>query len=351
MGRLQWITAFLALCFLGTQSQAQEGVSFKDKNLAMIIASGVGGGTDTTGRLIAHFFSKHLPGKPSIIVRNLPGAGGITAMNFLVQQTAPDGATIAFGSNGVQDPFNYRMPQAAYNPATFQYIGGIGRGGQFLVINKDALPRLHDKTKPPVVMGSVGSIPRSGMQITAWCIEYLGWNAKWVVGYNGTNELMLALQRGEIDMTATANFYQVDEMVRSGKFLVVIQGGTLRNGKISPRPEFADAPVFALAMENKIKDRVAQQAFDYWVAINTMDKWVGLTPGTPAAMTQAYRDAFDKVMVDPEFAERGTKISEDFTPMTHKDIDGLVRKLAATTPEAIKYINTLLRKQGLQVSD
>ena len=343
--------AVLGLCLAFAPAKAQEAVSFADKRLSMIIGFEAGGGTDVTGRLIAQFFTKYLPGQPNIAVRNLPGAGGITAMNFMVQQTQPDGQTFIFGSNGQVDPFNYRKPQSVYDPTKFEYVGGVGRGGQFIVINKDALPRLFDKSKPPVIMGSVGSIPRSGMQVTAWCIEYLGWNAKWVVGYSGTNDLMLALQRGEIDMTATANFYQVDEMVRSGKFAVVIQSGTYLNGKTTPRPEFADIPVFANEVQDKIKDPVAQQAFQYWVAINTMDKWIGLAPGTPAAITKAYREAFTKILKDSEFVERGSKVSEEITPQPHTEVEALVQKLAATSPEAVVYINAILRKQGLQVSD
>jgi hypothetical protein len=144
----------------------------------MIIGFVAGGGTDATGRQIAQFLPNYLPGQPSITVRNQPGAGGITALNYMVQQTATDGLTIAFGSNGQVDPLNYRKPQAVYDPATFNYVGGVGRGGELLVIKKTALPRLYDKSKSAVIMGSVGAIPRSGMQVTAWCIEYLGWNAK-----------------------------------------------------------------------------------------------------------------------------------------------------------------------------
>src|SRR5438046_774879 len=80
-------------------------------------------------------------------------------------------------------------------------------GGSVLIINKEAEQRLHDKRARPVVMGSPGGIPRSGMQMTVWGSEFLGWNTKWVIGYRGTSELMLALERGEIDMTSTANLF------------------------------------------------------------------------------------------------------------------------------------------------
>ena len=62
-------------------------------------------------------------------------------------------------------------------------------------------------------MGALGGVPRSGMQTTAWGIDYLGWNAKWVLGYRGTNDLMVALERGEIDMTSTGNLFQIQKFL------------------------------------------------------------------------------------------------------------------------------------------
>jgi tripartite-type tricarboxylate transporter receptor subunit TctC len=328
-----------------------QNVSFKNKTITMIIGYAPGGGTDASGRLIAQFIGKHVPGQPNIVVRNQPGADGMTALNYMVQQTKPDGLTITMGSSTQVDPLNYRKPQAAYDPATFGYIGGVGRGGTVLIINKDAEPRLYDKSKPPVIMGSVGGVPRSGMQVTAWGIEYLGWNAKWVVGYRGTNDLMIALDRGEIDMTSTANMFQVGKYLNEGKFKILNQSGTLENGQLGARPEFSDAPIFPKLMEGKIKDPIAQKAFDYWLSINSMDKWLAVIGGTPAPIVETYRTAFTKMSVDPDFVNLGKKISEDFTPMTYKDVEALVKTLADTPQEAIGHTSALMRKQGLQVND
>src|SRR5204863_581083 len=106
---------------------------------------------------------------------------------------------------------------------TFAFVGGIGRGGTVMLLRKDAEPRLHDRAAAPVIMGALGGVPRSGMQTTAWGIEYLGWNAKWVVGYRGTNDLMIALERGEIDMTSTANLFQLQKFLDSGRFKILSQ--------------------------------------------------------------------------------------------------------------------------------
>ena len=340
----------LASALTAPAASAQE-VSFKDKPVTMIIGYAPGGGTDASGRLIAQFIGKHLPGQPTIVVRNQPGADGMTSLNYMVQQTKPDGLTITMGSSTQVDPLNYRKAQAAYDPATFHYLGGVGRGGTVLVISNEAEKRLYDKSLPPVVMGSIGGVPRSGMQVTAWGIEYLGWNAKWVVGYRGTNDVMIALERNEIDMTSTGNMFQVSKIVETGKFKILNQSGTLENGKLGPRPDFGDAPVFPLQMEGKITDATAQKAFAYWLSINSMDKWLAVIGGTPAPIVETYRAAFRKTAADPEFANLGKKISEDFTPMTYQDVEQLVKTLAATPQEAIGHATALMRKQGLQVAE
>ena len=343
--------SLLALACTTTSAAVAQGVSFKDKPVTMLIGYAPGGGTDASGRLIAQFIGKHLPGQPTIVVRNQPGADGMTVLNYMVQQTKPDGLTITMGSSTQVDPLNYRKAQAIYDPATFHYLGGVGRGGTVLVIATDAEKRLYDKSQPPVVMGSIGGVPRSGMQVTAWGIEYLGWNAKWVVGYRGTNDVMIALERGEIDMTSTGNMFQVGKIIEGGKFKILNQSGTLENGKLGPRPDFGNAPVFPLEMEGKIQDPIAKKAFDYWLSINSMDKWLAVIGGTPAPIVETYRVAFDQTAVDPDFTSLGKKISEDFTPMNYRDVEILVKTLAATPQEAIGHATSLMRKQGLQVTE
>ena len=329
------------------QAGAQE-VSFKDKRLMMLIGSETGGGTDTSGRLIAPYFNKYLPGNPNVVVQNMPGAGGIAAQNHFVNQVKPDGMTFTTGASSQVDPLLYRKSNAGYDPTKYAYVGGMGRGGNFLLVNKEAEPRLYDKSKPPLVMGS-NSAPRTGVQMALWGIEYLGWNARWVTAYRGTNEMFIALERGEIDMTATANYFQVEKALATGKFKVLAQSGSLENGKIVPRPELSDTPIFSEMMKGKITDKLGQQGFDYWLSMSAMDKWVALPPGTPKPVVDTYRAAFRKISTDPHFVSEGKKMSEDFTPMSPEDVENLVRTVGATPPEAIEYINTMMRNQGIRV--
>jgi tripartite-type tricarboxylate transporter receptor subunit TctC len=338
----------LTAAVLGAEPLAAQEVSFKDKRLTMLIGSATGGGTDTTGRLVAPYFTKYLPGHPAVIVQNMPGAGGIAAQNHFANQVKPDGMVFTTGASSQVDPLLYRKATAGYDPTKYAYVGGVGRGGNFLLVNKETESRLYDKSKEPLVMGS-NSAPRTGVQMALWGIAYLGWNARWVTAYRGTNDMFLALERGEIDMTATANYFQVEKALKTGKFRVLAQSGTLEDGKIVPRPELADVPIFSNMMKGKISDKVGQQGFDYWLGMCAVDKWVALPPGTPSDIVSTYRGAFRKMAADPAFVAEGKKMSEDFTPMSADDVQNLVRTIGATPPEAIDAITVMMRRQGIRV--
>jgi tripartite-type tricarboxylate transporter receptor subunit TctC len=343
------IGAGMLACLLASPAAAADAVSFQGKTVSMIVGYAAGGGTDAFGRLAASFLTNALPGSPTVVVRNVPGAEGITAMNYFVQQVAPDGLTIAAAANTAADPLNYRKPQSHYDPTGFAVIGGIGRGGTAIVISKAAEKRLADRQASPVAMGALGGVQRSGMLMASWGIELLGWNAKWVLGYRGTNELMLALERGEIDMTATANLFLLAKLLESGKFKILVQTGWQKNGRLVPRADFGDAPILADMVEGKIGNPLAAKAFDYWGDIVAMDKWLALPPKSPPPMLETYRNAFAKMVRDRQFIERGKAISDDFEPMSHEDVEALIRRLGHTPPQAVDYISDLLRKQGLEV--
>ncbi len=328
-------------------ASAQAPVSFEGKTITMLVGFPAGGGTDASARVIAPFLTKYLPGNPTVIVSNQPGADGMVATNSFVQRTAPDGLTINMGSSTLADPMQYRRPQSQFDPTKFKFVGGIGRGGTILVIRTDAEKRLHDKSAPPVIMGSIGGVPRSGMQSTAWGIAYLGWNAKWVVGYRGTKDIIIALERGEIDMTATGNLGEVKRLIDTGVVKILTQSGTLKGGQLTTRPEFGGAPVLASLVEAKITDPIEKQSFAYWASLTSIDKWLALLPETPDPIVAVYQQAYDKIAVDPDFISQGQKISQDIEPQSAADVARLVNTLGTVTTPAIEQISVMLRKQGL----
>src|SRR5262249_1264207 len=322
--------ALMSLLLAIGAASAQEPPSFRGKTITVIVGSPAGGGTDTSARLVTALIAKHLPGKPAMVVRNIPGAEGITSMNYFVKQVAPDGLTLIMGSTTQADPMLYRKPQAQFDPTTFSIVGGVGRGGTVLMIRTEAEARLKDKRAAPAVMGALAGVPRSGMQMTAWGVAYLNWNARWVLGYRGTNDLVVALDRGEIDMTTTANLFQIQKLVGTSRFSIVSQSGSLQKGRIVARPEFGGAPIFASLMEGRLRDPIMRKAFDYWASLTSLDKWLALPPKTPEPFLRAYRAAYGAAAADPEFAELGRKISDDLEPMAFEDVDLIIQQLGAT---------------------
>jgi tripartite-type tricarboxylate transporter receptor subunit TctC len=342
------ILAFVAASTLPKTAHAE--VSFAGKTVSMIVGSSPGGGTDATGRVMAAFFTKYLPGKPNVVVKNMPGAAGIPSLNYLVHKAPADGLSVAMTSQSVFDPNIYRTsPNLQYDPKGLLVVGAVMRGGTVLVMRSDAAARLNDKSKPPVLIGSVEASPRTDMQPILWGIEFLGWNAKWITGYSGTNDVMIALDRGEIDVTATSNIFQLSGRLKEGNLKILAQTGTVKHGQFVGRPELGDAPIFINQMDGKIKDRVALQAFDYWKALNSSDKIMTLAPDTPPEILAAYREAYQSMSKDPDFIEKGSKISDSFDTISGDEFQSILKTLVETSPEALDFLKTLMRKQGLEV--
>jgi tripartite-type tricarboxylate transporter receptor subunit TctC len=265
-------------------------------------------------------------------------------------QAKPDGLTLTMGSGSQADPTQYRKPQSHYDPTQFVFVGGAGRGGSALVINADAERRLHSREAAPVIMGSTSGAPRTDMQMAAWGRAFLNWNLKWVLGYRGTNELFVALDRGEIEMTSTSNVALFSRMLTSGKAKILVQSGTVREGVLNARTDFAGAPLIPDMLKGRIADPVAAKAFDYWLTVHSgPDKWLALPPGSPDAIAGAYRQAFAQLANDPEFLERSRKLADDLSLMAYRDVDLWMQSLGRTTPETLEFIAAMLRAQGVKI--
>jgi tripartite-type tricarboxylate transporter receptor subunit TctC len=324
-----------AVLCLALPASSAEPVSFEGKTIKLIIPSTAGGGTDVAARLVGRFFNKYLPGNPTVIPQNMPGGGGVTSLNFLAQQAKADGLTIAVSSSTQADPITYRTAQAQYNPAKLDIVGGFSTGDDYLVIRTDALPRLFDTSKPPVIMGTNAGQPRRGMRMSMWGDHYLGWNMKWVTGYPGSNDLLLALERGEIDMTTFGRDYLADKLTDTIKYKVLYTEGVSKNDRSVGRPEIDNAARFVDAIEGKISDPKMRAAYDYWRA-GFMFKWVTLPPNTPQPIVEAYREAFVKLAKDPEFTQLGDQVMPGFSIVPPAEMVKAITTLEATTDEALK---------------
>jgi tripartite-type tricarboxylate transporter receptor subunit TctC len=345
------LSAALSLSLSATPAKAADAFSLHGKTVTFLVGSRPGGSTDVTARLIAPYLAKYLPGKPVIVVQNMPGAQDIVAMNYFAQRVKPDGLEIILGSSSQFDPVNYRIPQSKYDPTNFVMVGGLDIGGTSVIVRNDALTRLTKKSTPQLAMGTVGSYPHVGMMMVAWGIADLGWNVKWVPGYSNNSDLALALERGEIDLTSLANAWlsQNPAVLDKSKFTLVYQTGSEGGTVPSPLPGIAEAPLFSSAIKGKIDDPLAKAAYEYWRDLSYVFKWVALPPKTPEAIAETYRAAFQKVTADPEFKRHGEEMNPGLGLISASELTTNVNDLAKVPPEAMNYMTQLLRKQGLSV--
>lgn len=340
------IFATAALCAAAARAQ----VSFENKKIDVLIGSEVGGGTDTSTRLIARYIANYLPGNPTMVIRNMPGARGTLALNNFVTSpnVKPDGLTWAGGGSAHIDPNAISRPQVKYDPATFRYIGAVTRGGSILVLRKEKLANLTDKSLPPIVVGTIDGIG-SWEQLVMFGQKILGWNAKFVLGYRGTQEMVLALQRGEIDMTGTANPPLLQQMFSTGGVIgVAHEGGSDDSYGAEQRAAFGNVPPMGNLLAGKLEG-IAVDAFEFWSLVRLTDKWYALPAGTPEAIVAAYRTAFDKATADPEFAQHAhAQFGDDFQGLTGAKIQSVVEKTTHPKKEVLTYIEDMKAANGVR---
>lgn len=315
-------------------------VSFEGQNIRVIIGLRPGGGTDIQGRLIGHYMAKYLPGQPRLIYLNMPGADGLLAINHLAQQTKPDGLHFLVASNSQLHPQVLRSEIVKYDAATLAYIGATTQNGSVLLMRQDALARLTDKTKDAVVVADVDGT-RAGVQMAVWGHLYLGWNLRWVFGYASANDMLLAVERGEADLTATANINPIKEMIQKTGVMALVQRGRFVDGKFRPRKDLENVPVLSDLLDGKL-DGQAQETFNVWSQSTNIGKWLTLASGTPPDIVQVYRDAFDKVAEDAEFNKIGQQqIDAEFGMIGGKDLEIIGKQMANASPAALKALDGL----------
>jgi tripartite-type tricarboxylate transporter receptor subunit TctC len=315
--------------------------------VTMTIGFGAGERPDLYGRILGGSLVRFLPGNRRLLVLNKPGAGGVIALNEWVAKAEPDGSHVTIGGSSQVDMDALARTRAKYNPAKLNYVGGLAAPSQALFISKDAIARLRDKSAKPVAIGMVGATLRTGHYQALWGAAFLGWNLQWVQGYRITGELRQALERGEIDMAPFGSSTDIEYLLATGKFAVASQSGAVIDGKIVARPVLGSAPIISDLVKGKIKDPLAQKAFEYGESIVQVGMWVALPPATPDRTVATYVKAFEAALNDPQFQAAWVKIDPDSPVATKSELEKLVHALASAPPEAVEYIQAELKRQGL----
>jgi len=338
--------AALAWAGMSHPAAAKDDVSFAGKTITMTIGFAAGGGIDLYGRMLGRHLARYLPGHPRLVVLNQLGAGGVVALNDWANKAEPNGLFVTIGAQSQTDPDAVIRTRAKYDPTTLNYVGGLAAYSQGLFVNKDAVERLYNKSARPVVIGLVGSTLRSGNYQVLWGAAFLGWNVKWIRGYTSTAELRQALERGEIDMTTFGASTDIEYLLRTGKFAVVSQSGTVKGGKKIARSMLGNAPIIADLVKGKIRDPLAQKAFDYGEYVSQVGMWLALPPRTPDRIVATYVNAFEATLNDPQYRVEFAKIDPDSPVASKADLEELVHELAKVSPETLEFIQAELKRQG-----
>jgi tripartite-type tricarboxylate transporter receptor subunit TctC len=216
----------LAAVMLPDRPRAQEGLFYAGKSLTLYAGMPVGGGVDDEMRLAARHLTRFIPGHPTVIARNMPGAGGVVLANYLRHNAASDGLTLGMPTrSGFLLSNVVKQSGINYDLREFSYIGGAGSNSVTLWLRKPAaVSNLRDlrNSKKEIVIGGLAPRTQSAL-LPRMLAKYEGWPFKVVHGYPGFNEVLIAMERGEVDGLFTAGQISRPDMVTSGFLIPVLQ--------------------------------------------------------------------------------------------------------------------------------
>ncbi|MFQ5850314.1 MAG: Bug family tripartite tricarboxylate transporter substrate binding protein [Candidatus Binatia bacterium] len=325
----------------GRPDSASAKPYYEGKTLKILVSSSPGGGTDTAGRLVGRFLPQFLPGNPAIIIQNMPGGGGTVSNNYFTRRAKPDGLFLLQDSSSGLGSFSRGGRRIKYDPRKYGAIGSIMRGGSVLMVRKEARHRLTDPKAKPVVVGDTDGI-RTWVSMTVCGAEYLGWNPRWIVGYAGTGEIILAFRQGEIEMMATANAKLIKGLVKDGVVDIITQAGKVR------RKDFPNVPTFEELLGNKRPSGVPWQAYRVWAGPSEVDKFLVAPPGTPDKTVGLLREAFQKMAQDREFISQATKFfGNAWIARGGKETQALIREVTTVSQEVKGFLRKIRVKYGL----
>ena len=327
------IMAVAALAWSGG-AQAQDVASFyKGKTLSVVIASAPGGGFDTYGRLVARHLGAHIPGNPTVIAQNMPGAAGATAAYYVTSVAPKDGTVLgAIHPGNIIEPVLGDKRKVRYDPGAFQYIGNANTDVYICVVRTDApVTTFEEARKTQLVMGSGGEAA-STRDFPLLLNAVLGTKFKVVLGYSGNREVQLAIEKGEIHGQCGAAWSSViathPDWFRSGLVKVLVQEASIGNPELNklgvPKAvDFARTP-----QERQVLDLVYSQ--------EQFGRPYIMASEVPAERVAAMRKAFMDTFRDPAFLAEAKKMNLDVDPMSGEDLQALVRKVYETPPEIVE---------------
>ena len=317
-----------ALVFAAAQARAGSVEDFyRGKSITLVIGYSVGGGYDLYGRLVARHLGKHIPGQPNIVPQNREGAGSLRAAIYLYNAAPKDGTVIGTFSRSMSvAPL---LTEAPFDATKFTWIGSTSTDVNLCMTwGTTAIKTWNDMLTKPSTLGGLGA--GADPDIFALMFRNLfGAKIKLVTGYPGTNDVALAMERGEVDGMCGVSWSTVQtrhlDWLQAKKVNIPVQAG------LTKAPDLPDVPI----VTDLVKDPEQMQMVRLILASQAMARPFVAPPGIPEDRKRALIDAFDKTMKDPEFLAEAQKMKADINPVSAAEIDRLLAEVYKTPKDVV----------------
>ena len=302
-----------------------QGDFFKGKTVELIISTGAGAGHDHNARIVARHLSNHIPGNPTIVAKNMPGAGHIRAASYVFSQAPKDGTTIGtFIPIFVMAQILGRGKSIQFNPAQFEWlISTSSSNSTFYAWHTSGVKTMEDAMKKELLMGGTGVGSYNVIYPTV-ANNVLGTKFKLVMGYKSTTEINITMERVEVQGRAGNNFNSLKvenaEWLADGKVNLLAQVGLDRD------PEFAHVPL----LTDFGKTEEARQLLKFFSTDVALGRPFVTAPGVPADRVALLRKAFDAMMRDPAYLAEMNKSGLGVQPIAGARLQTIVRDFMST---------------------
>jgi tripartite-type tricarboxylate transporter receptor subunit TctC len=304
---------------------------YKGKQVDFFIGSAPSGGYNAYARIMGPHFARHIPGHPTFVYRNMPGASGIVLAGYFYNKAPRDGSAIAILHNTIViEALLGRKVQ--YDPDKFQWLGSANQLTSTCVVGaKSPVQSVEEARKKESLIGSTGSTSSSTYLVAAFMNSLTGTKFKIIRGYPSTQSVQLAMERGEVDGLCGVGWDSLQassaERLRDGSLKVIVQVN------VEPIEELKGVPyVMDLAV-----DAQAREVLEFLVSRQYIGRPFAVPPGVPQNIVTALRRAFDETMADPAFLADAKKLQLEVKPVNGEKVQAHVAKMMAT-PDRIKKL-------------
>jgi tripartite-type tricarboxylate transporter receptor subunit TctC len=313
---------------------------YKGKTIDLVVGGAPGGGYDIYGRAVARHWGKHIPGSPTFAVRNMPGASGITMLRHTASVAARDGLVV-----GTTFPLAILKPlmdkRNDYLPTSFSFIGSANQETRVcLAMKTQPVKTMDDALTKEMVMG--GNAPGGAPHDTPIMMNnLLGTKFKLVAGYPGTQEIALAVERGEVGGICgfgwTSLMSQQPQWVTENKINILVQ--------IAMEPYPVLEKMGVPMIWKWVKTDEQRQVLEFLMAEQVYGRPFLGPPNIPADRLAALRAGFMATMKDPDFLADAQKLNLEISPVSGERFEALIKQVAGSPPAVIEKAVSALKRQ------